>query len=284
MFGGFPTTFYSVDRHRHTFEETMLIALHYQSKGTTYYEMREVYGGDYTRYSHMVNWFATFCFCKYYHRLSGRSMEYWAEDVPNFREAIWRYVCFNKDGDQDIQIDLNLFRIFGWMDCFKHMMCQPRSGPVGEDDTRHDDRFEIQRAYFTRYGKYWGMKTQALILPNGMFGSVFFTSASQNDKGVVNISGIEEELERILHNYKLYNDTVFPAFYADQIYDTSSVIVQSQGQHDNFFVRLNASRMDPEHLFGSINNLDKRNTTQHTWKIMKLRQRVREHLFLLFFG
>ena len=74
----------------------------------------------------------------------------------------------------------------------------------------------------------------------------------------------------ILHNYKLYNDTVFPAVYADQIYDTSSVIVQSQGQHDDFFVRLNASRMDSEHLFGSINNLDKRNTTQHTWKIMKL--------------
>ena len=47
------------------------------------------------------------------------------------------------------------------------------------------------------------MKTQAIYLPNGMVSHVFFTSIAQNDNGVINISGIEEELERVLNDCML---------------------------------------------------------------------------------
>ena len=52
-----------------------------------------------------------------------------------------------------------------------------------------------------------------------------FTSIAQNDKGVVNISGIEEELARVLQNHKLVGE-VYPVLYGDDIYETSEVIVK----------------------------------------------------------
>ena len=106
---------------------------------------------------------------------------------------------------------------------------------------------------------------------------------THNDKGVVNISGIEEELERVLGPYKLHNGTVFLALYGDQIYDMSLVIVQSQGVKDDFHVRMNSSRIDIEHMFGSTNNLYQKNRVKHIWKLMKMKKHVREHLFSLFF-
>ena len=156
----------------------------------------------------MVNFFAKFLEHKYYHRICGRSLEHWAEqgDVNTFRKAIWRYVCFDEKGNQDILINHEHFRPWGWIDCMKQISCQPGSGPVGEDDARRDDRFEIQRAFYTHYGHVWGMKTQAVHLPNGIVGSCYFTSIAQNDKGVVNISGIEEELARVLQNHKLVGE------------------------------------------------------------------------------
>jgi hypothetical protein len=71
------------------------------------------------------------------------------------------------------------------------------------DDDRREDAYAIQRAFYTKYGKKWGMKTQLLFCPDGMIGSVFFTSIAQNDRGVVNLSGIEVILKNALEEYRL---------------------------------------------------------------------------------
>ena len=131
-------------------------------------------------------------------------MEFWSPKVNEFRKAIWEYVCFDNEGRQDIHVPFDRFRVYGWIDCLMHLMCMPGSGPINDNDERNENAFDIQRAYFSNYAKGWGMKTQAVGLPNGMFGSIFFTSLTHNDKGVVNISGIEEELERVLEPYKLF--------------------------------------------------------------------------------
>ena len=57
-------------------------------------------------------------------------------------------------------------------------MCQPGSGPVNDVDDRHENRWRIQRAFFTEYGKMWGMKAQGLFLPNEMLGNIFLTSVA----------------------------------------------------------------------------------------------------------
>ena len=87
MFGSFQTESYKFCGNIYTYEETLLIALHYMAHGTTYVELMEVYGGNEAGYSHMVNWYASFLYHKYYHRLCGKSLEYWTrgDSVNNYR-------------------------------------------------------------------------------------------------------------------------------------------------------------------------------------------------------
>ena len=283
IFGDLPDSSYVWNENRFTYEETMIIALHYMANGTKYIEMAEIYGHDWSRYSYMVNFFAKFVFHKYYHLLCGRSLEKWVDQVHDFRYAIWKYVCFDNKGNQDIDIPFEHFRIFGWIDCLMHLMCMPGAGPRGDDDKHHPENYDTQRAFFSNYAKGWGMKSQVLAIPNGIVASLFFTSLTDNDKGVINISGIEEELERVLQPYRLHNNTVFPAIYGDQIYDVSSVIVQSGGRNDDFHIRMNSSRIDIEHMFGARNNLWKRDRVKHSWKLLRMKNHVREHIFSLFF-
>jgi hypothetical protein len=44
-----------------------------------------------------------------------------------------------------------------------------------------------------------GLKYQSVLFPNGMFVGLFGTSASHNDLGVLNMSGLAHYLEDILH-------------------------------------------------------------------------------------
>ena len=62
------------------------------------------------------------------------------------------------------------------------------------------------------------MKCQAVFEPNGMLGNIFTTSVLHNDKGVSNISGLEEELQDLLVTNMLTNGLLH-ALYADDIYD-----------------------------------------------------------------
>ena len=71
FFGEYDSDTYVFCKNKFTFEETMIIALDYMSNGTKYITMSMTYGGDWTRYSLITNWFSKFIFHKYYHRLSG---------------------------------------------------------------------------------------------------------------------------------------------------------------------------------------------------------------------
>jgi len=44
-----------------------------------------------------------------------------------------------------------------------------------------------------------------------MLASIYTTLIEQNDKGVINISGLSEELERVLEQWKMCDGMLFPA-------------------------------------------------------------------------
>ena len=282
LFGSQPSNTYTFCKNKFTYEETVLLALDYMANGVKFSKMVDTYGGDWTRYTYPINFFSRYIHQKYYHRLSGKSMRYWAPSVPEFRKAIWLKVCFDENGRKDVFVDLNRFRTYGWIDAMQHSMCRPGGGPTNVDDDRRDDENRIQRAFFTSYGKMWGMKTQALYLPNGMIGSVYFTSVSHNDKGVVNLSGIEVELKTALENYMM-DDMSYPAIYGDEIYEPSEVLIKANGQQSLLILRLTSTRGDVEHVFGLTSNLWKRVRVKHTWRLLKMKKFVRAHLFSIFF-
>ena len=85
------------------------------------------------KFTYPINFFSLFIFFKkYYHRISGRSLRYWAEtgEIDSFRESVWRNACFDEDGNQDVPIPLAAFRVMMWCDTMPHSMCAPGQGPV----------------------------------------------------------------------------------------------------------------------------------------------------------
>jgi hypothetical protein len=94
--------------------------------------------------------------------------EYWVSDISTFRKAIWKYVRFDKDENHDVNVLFRQFRVFGWIDC--------GSGAINKENDRQDNASFLQRAFYTKYGKGWGMKSQLVAFPNGMTGSAYFTS------------------------------------------------------------------------------------------------------------
>ena len=130
-------------------------------------------------------------------------MNYWSQNVTAYRKAIWLKVCFDQEGNQDIPVAFDEFAVFGWMDGMQNETCRPGGGLVDDKDNRRADENRNQRAFFISYGKKHGMKTLAVYLPNGMIGSVYFCSISNNDKGAINLSGLESALKNAFYHRRL---------------------------------------------------------------------------------
>ena len=156
--------------------------------------------------------------------------------ADKFGHKIFNYV---KHDQSDITIGglehmmQEYFRTFGFLDCMQLEICKPGSGPINSNDERNPEMWRLQRAFFTAYGKMWGMKCQGVFIPNVLLANIYITPIAQNDKGVINISGLEEELQRLLMPYRLSNGAL-PVLYGDNIYDPSTLIAKSNSVKNRF--------------------------------------------------
>ena len=60
------------------------------------------------------------------------------------------------------------------------------------------------------------------MLPNGMVGHAAIHSIAQNDRGLVNLTGIEEYLHDVLQGQQLGNSLLFPALFGDKLQTDNS--------------------------------------------------------------
>ena len=154
-----------------------------------------------------------------------------------------------------MNIDLDNFRVFSFLDSIGHETCTPGSGPVGIDNSRRQNSYEIQRAFYSRYGKQHGLKTQVVLLPNGMCGHCWVHSIAQNDRGLINLSGLEEYMKSILEPFRVGTLLLLPATYGDSIYLPSDVILVKGNNNGVYFNRMNSLREKIEHENGLFVNL-----------------------------
>ena len=126
------------------------------------------------------------------------------------------------------------------------------------------------------------MKAHGVFMPNGMLANTFLVSVAQNNKGVANISSLEEDLERLLSHSGLQNGMLH-AVYANDIYDYSTVVCKSASDGSVFKKRITPARVDIEHKFGLTSSLFKQLQVKYTWKLLKMYRCVNEHLFSIFF-
>ena len=151
----------------------MLIALIYQATGESYPSMVYKFGGWYNKYSYPIHFFINHIYRKQYHLISGNSLRLWTGHIDVFRKAIWKKTAFDNEGVKDLPIDLENFRVFSFLDTMGHETCVPGSGPVNSiSNQRRPNAYWLQRGFYSRYGKNHGLKSQVLLLPNGMSGHV----------------------------------------------------------------------------------------------------------------
>ena len=174
---------------RFTHEETLTIALHYQSCGRPWDQLDATCEGNCIKRTFMFTFFLTFVYHKLCHRLCGRIIECWAPNFHDHRYSICQEAWFNASGTQDINI---YFCPWSCIDCMQYWMSYPRSGTTNEEGHRRENFHQTEQAFFTHYGHNWGTRSQVLGSHCGLRGSVYFTNVSNNYRGMLSIGGLEE--------------------------------------------------------------------------------------------
>ena len=81
------------------------------------------------------------------------------------------------------------------------------------------------------------METLAIYLPNGMIGSVYFCSIANNDKGAINLSGIESAVKLSFQDYRVADGVTYPNVYGDEIFESSEVIYKVNVKVTPFYTK-----------------------------------------------
>ena len=165
----------------------------------------------------------------------------------------------------------------------QNWICCPDSIPVNEENERREQFREFQQLFYTNYGHSLGLKSQVLGMPSGMVDSLYFVSVIQNDKGALNTSVLEENLQQLLTPRAINDDVHLPDLYADAIYNPSIAITTRNGNAGLLHNRMDSSRESIEHLLGLGPLLNKRLSQKHTWKLLILGVRAKYHLFTIYF-
>ena len=76
-----------------------------------------------------------------------------------------------------------------------------------------------------------------------MVGHAAIHSIAENDRGLVNLTGIEEYLRDILQDQRLGDAMLYPALFGDKICQASETIIMNDGFQNNLYMlRMNSLR------------------------------------------
>ena len=117
--------------------------------------------------------------------------------------------------------------------------------------------FALSSAFYSGYFCGHGLKYQHILLPNGLYGSVWGASQGHNDVGVANLSGLEDYLFAVLEVDENGN---LPCAQADGIFGESAVVmttkvrVGAETDERRLYKRLASVRQPIELQYGNFFN------------------------------
>lgn len=215
----------------------------------------------------MFNLMINHLYITFYNKMSGTSLDQW---IPTHLNACRRLIhdalsdgaleeMWFENGDiverwwilHHFQFDY--FRPFGFVDDFGIPTARPGSWSGRINNYQHD----VQRALYSGYLRWHGLKAQVVYLPIGIIGSVFITELRQNDNGVQNISRLNNYLIDLLGGC-FVSGGLMPCLYCDGIFATLTTILP---QFNNpspelhlLKMRLASLRQSIEHVFADHQN------------------------------
>lgn len=199
----------------------------------------------------------------FFHKISGRSLD---QRIPTHvdrcRQLIHSALANGaieeveyEDGEvidrQRIlhHFEFSSFRPFGFLDDF----AMPTARPGNSAQRANNYQLDIQRAFYSGYLRWHGIKAQVVFLPIGIIGSVFITELRQNDNGVQNISGLNDYLLELLDD-TFVDDGLHPALYCDGIFAVLPTILPrfTNPTPDQHLLNLRLASLWQciEHIFG----------------------------------
>ncbi len=153
-----------------------------------------LFGGNAARWSFGLRWIVRYVEERYRRTLSYEKLVKYLPLFGHIYKAILAYMQqnfdrHNHDNSTDKHDGLNHcpLPIFGFIDCTIDKVCRPRSGPYGNYVGAPHKEFEqeFQRAIYTGYKKFHGIKFETLQLPNSISLLYGPTSARIHDTGGV---------------------------------------------------------------------------------------------------
>ena len=187
------------------------------------------FGGAYTRWNYGYPWMLRYITDRYENILGNQGLTRYVQDFPRFHNAIENYVQRDRHFE-DLEgawtfipgLQFLPWDIFGFIDDTMYRSCAPFSGPRGDyaGAARKEVYDDAQRALYTGYKKFHGLKLQTVLLPNGLsfvFGGV---SCRRGDAEVLRMSGLNNFLLFVQQGlfalatgapiiYALFGDTAF---------------------------------------------------------------------------
>ena len=215
-----------------------------------------------------------FCLYGFFIKISGNSMGIWAGQMVGFRQAIHQKLTSppceletwaNRGAIDDelglyvVDIPFDSFYCGMLLDDTSISTSRPGAGPCGDYVMApwRVGAYFMQRAFYSGYFRGHGLKYQHILLPNGLYGSVWGTSHTYNDVGVANLSGLEDYLFAVLEVDEHGN---LPCALADGIFGESAVVmttkvrVGAETDERRLYKRLASVRQPIELQYGNFFN------------------------------
>jgi hypothetical protein len=178
------------------------------------------FGGDYARWSYIYGETLKYVDVRYANIIGHQGLARYVNQFPEFHAAIERF-CETPRAREELNGDWSWIPgleflpldIFGFIDNSIDRISVPCSGPRGDyiGAARKAAYEDTQRAFYTGYKKYHGLKYETILLPNGLctlFGPV---SARHSDLGMLLMSSVNTFLTNLQNG--LFADAGMPVFY-----------------------------------------------------------------------
>ena len=144
---------------------------------------------------------------------------------------------------------------------------------------------DVQQAFYSRYLRSHGLKTQVVYLPIGIVSSVFITEIRQNDNGTLNMSGLSDYLVDLLTGNLI--GRLFPCLYCNGISPNLSTILPRYTNPTDEEKLLNlifvSQRQCIEHVFGDHRIRFKLFSIPHYLRLFNQGVKVQKEWLLSFF-
>jgi len=271
-------------------DEIMLFVLIKMKSADTNIEIVDNnFGGDHRKWSIAFHWFLEYSTpivrdligLQLLSRFRNRFGEF-ASKIAD-RMAHGFYVQSNEGGEYEFVDGIQYndpndpFRVFGLLDCSMFKTNTPRTGPSDrfEGSARFDDADLQQRAVYTGWKKFHGIKVMTVVMANGLHAVYGPISVRRNDIDAVQSADLDQRLNNMQQGqvvkYCVFGDGIFKvlatadstirSYHKEQL----GAPLTDIERHENIVMR--KIRVEIEHAYGDITKYFDLTDEKKEWKI-----------------